>query len=65
MVSVGSVASAILFPVLTLFIDNTHFIVQGNYFIYSSIIAVIIVFNHRTNIKRLLGGTENKLSFKK
>jgi len=65
MVSVGSVASAILFPVLTLFIDNTHFIVQGNYFIYSSIIAVIIVFNHRTNIKRLLNGTENKLSFKK
>jgi len=65
MVSVGSLASAILFPVLTLFIDNTHFIVQGNYFIYSSIIAVIIVFNHRTNIRRLLSGTENKLSFKK
>ncbi len=27
--------------------------------------AAFIIFNHRTNVKRILSGTENKLSFKK
>ena len=70
MVSVGSCAAAILFPVLTLFI-NEHYTVltegkSGNvYFIYSVILAIIVLFNHRENIKRLLNGTENKISFSK
>jgi len=70
MVSVGSCAAAILFPVLTLFI-NEHYTVltegkAGNvYFIYSVILAIIVLFNHRENIKRLLNGTENKISFNK
>ncbi len=69
MVSVGSCAAAVLFPVLTLFI-NDHYTVltegkSGNvYFIYSVILAVIVLFNHRSNIKRILNGTENKVSFK-
>ena len=65
MVSVGSLAAAILFPVLTLFLSKENFIVPGNYFIYSILIALIIIFNHRANIQRLLKGTENKISFKK
>ena len=65
MVSAGSVAAAILFPVLTLFIGKEHFIVEGSYFLYSIIIALIVIFNHRANIKRILEGNENKLSFKK
>ena len=65
MVSVGSVMSAILFPILTLFIGKEFFIVEGNYLIYSIILAVIVLFNHRENIKRLLEGTENKISFNK
>lgn len=67
MVSMGSVGAAILFPILTLFIQN-HYIVQASgfkYFIYSVIVAAIIIFNHRSNIKRILNGTENKLSFSK
>ena len=70
MVSLGSCAAAILFPVLTLFI-NDHYTVltegkQGNvYLVYSIILAVIVLYNHRSNIKRILNGTENKLSFKK
>ena len=64
MVSLGSITAAILFPILVLFI-KTNYIVEGNYFIYSLIIAVMVVFNHRENEKRLLSGTENKLSFKK
>lgn len=64
-VSMGSIAAAILFPVLTLFI-STNYIVEGNgYFLYSVILAIIVTFNHRTNIKRILNGTENKLSLKK
>ncbi len=64
MVSVGALGAAILFPVLTLFSYETYFIEPGNYLIYSIIIAIIICFNHRTNIKRLMQGTENKISFK-
>ena len=63
MVSVGSIAAAILYPVLTLFIPQ-NYIVPGNYIIYSIVLAVLIVFNHRENVKRLLNGTENKISFK-
>ena len=65
MVSVGALAAAILFPVLTIFSDQISFIRPGNYIIYSIVIAVIVCFNHRTNIQRLLSGTENKISFKK
>ena len=66
MVSLGSCAAAILFPVLTLFI-NTNFIVEASgmkYFIFSVILAAMVIFNHRANIKRIANGTENKLSFK-
>ncbi len=69
MVSLGSCGAAVLFPVLTLFI-NQHYTVltegkNGNvYFIYSVILAIIVLYNHRENIKRILNGTENKLSFK-
>lgn len=64
MVSAGSVMAAILFPVLTLFIAKEYFIIQGNYLIFSVIMALIVMFNHRSNIKRLLNGTENKISLK-
>lgn len=67
MVSVGSIGAAILFPVLTLFMGE-HFIVEATgikYFIFSIIIAAIVIFNHRENVKRIMNGTENKLSFSK
>ena len=66
MVSMGSVGAAILFPVLTLFIHSNYTVSDGSsYFIYSIILAVIVAFNHRSNIQRILNGTENKLRFKK
>ena len=69
-VSLGSVSAAVLFPVLTLFInDNYTVLTEGKrgsvYFIYSVILAVIVLYNHRSNIKRILSGTENKLNLKK
>ena len=62
-VSLGSVAAAVLLPVLTVFI-RTNFLVRGNYIIFGIILAVLVIFNHRENVKRLLEGKENKLSFK-
>ena len=66
MVSLGSCAAAVLFPVLTLFITDNYIVSEGSgYLIYSIILAVIVLFNHRSNIKRILAGKENKISFKK
>ena len=66
MVSMGSVGAAVLFPVLVLFINTNYTISEGSsYFVYSIILALIVAFNHRSNIQRILNGTENKISFKK
>lgn len=70
MVSLGSCAAAVLFPVLTLFMNDNYTVLTSgkngsSYFIYSVILAIIVLYNHRSNIKRILNGTENKLSFKK
>lgn len=68
MVSVGSIAAAILFPVLVLFINQNYIVADSNnwsYLIFSIIIAVLVIFNHRENLKRIFTGKENKLSFKK
>ena len=64
MVSLGSIMAAILFPVLTIFIAQ-NYLVEGNYIIFGIVVAVLVVFNHRSNVKRILEGKENKLSFKK
>ena len=58
MVSLGSIAAAVLFPVLIIFMPHTAYLVDGNYIIYSILLAVLVVFNHRSNVKRLLTGTE-------
>lgn len=63
-VSLGSIAAAILFPVLIIFMPHNSYLVDGNYIIYSILLAILVVFNHRANVKRLLSGTENKIDFK-
>ena len=68
MVSVGSIVAAILFPVLVIFIDQNYIVPDANnwkYLIFSIVLCLIVLFNHRENIKRILNGTENKISFKK
>lgn len=58
MVSAGSVTVAIAFPVLAYFMEPD--------FLYVGIImAALLVYKHKENIKRLIKGEENKLSFKK
>ena len=59
-VSLGSVAAAILFPVLTLFITE-NYIVPGDYRIFGILLGFFVCFNHRANIKRLLKGQESRI----
>ena len=61
-VSLGSICAALLFAVIA-FIP----LFGGGAFlgVFACVIAALIIFRHRANIKRLLSGTENKLIFKK
>lgn len=61
MVSLGSIMSAILYPILMIFMED----LKIETLVISLLIALLVIFNHRTNIKRLKNGTENKISFKK
>ena len=66
MVSLGSCAAAILFAVLAYIIKDHYIVMQGSgYFLYSVVLALFILFNHRSNIVRIIKGKENKISFKK
>lgn len=60
MVSVGSIAAAILYPVLVL-VMGTAFENKWIYLAFSLVIALMAVIRHRANIKRIFDGTENKL----
>ena len=62
-VSLGSIAAAVLFPILVMFMPHTAYLVDGNYILFSILIAILVIFNHRANVKRLLEGEENKLDF--
>lgn len=61
-VSIGSIIAAVLFPILTIFTGYENYIVEGNYFIFSLLLAAFVIFNHRENVKRILAGKENKLN---
>ena len=62
MVSLGSMTGAVLFPIISIFMQENIKFIQV---ILCFFITAIVIFNHRTNIKRLKEGKENKLSFKK
>lgn len=68
-ISLGSVMGALLYPIiLTSFGSFTEAIPALNSpakLISCFAIVALIVFNHRSNIKRLYEGKENKFSFKK
>lgn len=64
MVSLGSICAAILYPVLVWIIGDTFgtsFEAKAVYIIFAICMAGLAIFRHRSNIKRLLNGTENKL----
>ena len=58
-VSLGSILAATLFPILTVFMVDSF-----GAKVVSILMALLVIFNHRANLKRLREGTENKISFK-
>ena len=67
-VSVGSICAAVSYPVFT-FITQTYILKLSDGVVVNTLmaafIAVVIIYMHRSNIKRLINGTENKFGSKK
>ena len=68
-VSVGSMGGAVLFPVAYVVIGRARgwdvFGSQLPLLIFGVVVALLIIYKHRTNIARLMAGTENKFVKKK
>jgi len=65
-VSLGSITSAVLLPIVVLIEKQLFNKTLSNYLlIFSFFICILIIYTHRTNIQRLLSGTESKFGIKK
>lgn len=65
-VSVSSICSATAYPIVTLVTQSMRdYETPLINSCFALVIAIIIIFMHRSNIKRLKNGTENKFTFKK
>jgi acyl phosphate:glycerol-3-phosphate acyltransferase len=64
-VSVSSMSAAVALPImLSVFRYLLHSPVPTSLYIFSFFAAALIIFTHRSNIKRLLNGTENRIGKK-
>jgi acyl phosphate:glycerol-3-phosphate acyltransferase len=64
-VSLGSLSAAVAFPLTMFFRENIFMVNVPGYktlIFFSLGISLLIVYTHRTNIARLIKGTENKIS---
>jgi glycerol-3-phosphate acyltransferase PlsY len=61
-ISVGSMFSAAFSPLMALFLNQNNI---NPLFYFCCVVAVLVIYTHRSNIKRLANGTENRFSFKK
>lgn len=59
-ISLGSVCSAVILPVLLMLFKSPL-----EYILFGLIMSLIVIWRHKENIKRLIKGTENKINFKK
>ncbi|PJA95706.1 MAG: acyl-phosphate glycerol 3-phosphate acyltransferase [Ignavibacteriales bacterium CG_4_9_14_3_um_filter_34_10] len=67
-VSLGSILAAVSIPFILIIrenIFNVHIYGYGTILPFSFAIALLILFTHRNNIKRLMLGIESKISLKK
>ncbi len=60
-VSLGSITCAAIFPVLVLFMPVRESLDKKGIFLVSLIMCIFVIYKHKTNIKRLIKGTENKI----
>lgn len=66
-VSLSSIVAAVSFPIIVIILFGEFFNEYETLTmkIFSIIAALVIIFTHRNNVKRLLNKTENKISFGK
>ena len=64
-ISLGSIMCVLLYPIILDRVEKLFNPGTRAYVIIPVIIAALVVFMHRENIKRLLNGKESKFSFKK
>lgn len=57
-VSIGSLITALALPLYS-------WLLKPEFFIWSFAIAVVVIWKHRSNLRRIMDGTEPKISFKK
>ena len=57
-ISLGSITAAFLLPIFTFLTHRDTYL-----FTLSVVIAIFVIYRHKTNISRLLSGTENKFKF--
>jgi glycerol-3-phosphate acyltransferase PlsY len=60
-VSISSISAALAFPIIIYFLEKNNSLTLT---IFSIVAAVIIIFTHKSNIKRIIAGKENKISFR-
>ncbi len=60
-VSLGSISGAVLFVVLAILFRNNN----PDFVVFATMLALLAIYMHRSNIVRLLAGQENKLNFSK
>lgn len=61
-ISLGSMLSALVSPAIAYYIQGKQITAL---FYFCIVVSVLVVYTHRTNIKRLQNGSENRFSFKK
>lgn len=64
-VSVSSMTAAIALPIVLLIFHFLGRPINWYLFIFGTCIALLIIFTHRSNLKRLFNHTENRVNFKK
>ena len=63
-ISLGSIIAAIMLPILTYFYPTQNGLDKLPLLLMTSIIGIFVVYKHKSNIERLLKGTENKFKLK-
>jgi len=63
-VSLGSITAAVLYPFLTYFVVNAQGRPALLDTLLAALMAVLVIYMHRSNIKRLLNGTESRFGKK-
>ena len=64
-VSLSSITAAIILPIMTMILPAKDGVDKFTLAILSTFIGIFVIYKHKTNITRLLNGTESKIVFKK